>query len=87
MSVLTGMVLSAEDIMARALNRAELTHFSLDARAYSRSLAATAKVDSTRISRFEAARRRVNQERALSLGTSRAHRAWEAWNAAAPLAP
>ncbi|WP_434381461.1 M16 family metallopeptidase [Melittangium boletus] len=52
MFVLTGLALQAEDVMSRAVSRAERTHFSLDARAFSRSLAATAKVDSTRISRF-----------------------------------
>ncbi|ATB38678.1 peptidase M16 [Cystobacter fuscus] len=52
LSVLTGMALEAEDVLERALSRAALTHFSLDARAYSRALAGVAKVDATRISRF-----------------------------------
>ncbi len=52
LSVLTGMALEAEDLMDRALRRAELTHFTLDPRAYTRSLAAVAQADGTRVTRF-----------------------------------
>ncbi|WP_395838871.1 M16 family metallopeptidase [Cystobacter fuscus] len=52
LSVVTGMALESEDIMARALRRAELTHFSLDARAYMRSLASVARADANRVTRF-----------------------------------
>ncbi|HEX8434541.1 M16 family metallopeptidase [Archangium sp.] len=52
LSVLTGMALEADDLMQRALRRAELTHFTLDPRAYTRSRAAVAQVDSTRVTRF-----------------------------------
>ncbi len=52
LSVLTSMALEADDLMGRALRRAELTHFTLDPRAYTRSLAAVAQVDGNRVTRF-----------------------------------
>ncbi len=52
LSVLMGMALEAEDPLGRALRRAELTHFTLDPRAYTRSLAAVSQADSSRVTRF-----------------------------------
>ncbi|HYO55861.1 pitrilysin family protein [Archangium sp.] len=52
LSVFAGMALEADDLLDRALRRAELTHFTLDPRAYTRSLAAVAQVDSSRVTRF-----------------------------------
>jgi zinc protease len=52
LSAITGMAIEAEDLLDRALRRAELTHFTLDPRAYTRSLAAMAQADSTRVTQF-----------------------------------
>lgn len=52
LSVLVGMVLESEDVLERALRRAELTHFTLEPRAYTRSLAAMAHADGNRVTRF-----------------------------------
>lgn len=52
LSAFVGMALESEDVLDRALRRAGLTHFTLEPRAYSRSLAALAHADGTRVTRF-----------------------------------
>ncbi|KFE70788.1 M16 family metallopeptidase [Hyalangium minutum] len=51
-TVVIGMALESEDLLARAVRRAELTHFSLDARAYGRAQAALAALDGAKITDF-----------------------------------
>jgi len=51
-SVVIGMALESEDLLARAVRRAELTHFSLDARAYGRTQAALAALDGSKVTDF-----------------------------------
>ncbi len=50
--VVIGMALESEDLLARAERRAELTHFSLDARAYGRTQSALAALDGARVTDF-----------------------------------
>ncbi|NMO19201.1 insulinase family protein, partial [Pyxidicoccus fallax] len=50
--VVTGMVLESEDLLSRAVRRAELTHFMLDARAYSRSQVALAGLNGSKVTDF-----------------------------------
>lgn len=50
--VTVGMALESEDLLARAVRRAELTHFSLDARAYGRTQAALATLDGAKVTSF-----------------------------------
>lgn len=47
-----GMTRESEDLLARAVRRAELTHFSLDARAYGRTQAALAALDGAKVTNF-----------------------------------
>ncbi|WP_338864489.1 M16 family metallopeptidase [Myxococcus stipitatus] len=51
-SVVTGMVLESEDLLARTTRRAELTHFMLDARAYSRMQKALMTLDGGKLTDF-----------------------------------
>jgi zinc protease len=51
-TVVVGMALDSEDLLARARTRAELTHFSLDARAYGRTQSALAALDGAKIAQF-----------------------------------
>ncbi len=51
-SVVIGMALESEDLLARAERRAELTHFSLDARAYGRTQTALAMLDGAKVTDF-----------------------------------
>jgi zinc protease len=51
-TVVVGMALEAEDLLARAVRRAELTHFSLDARAYGRTQGALAALDGAKVTGF-----------------------------------
>ncbi|MFL5347386.1 MAG: M16 family metallopeptidase [Hyalangium sp.] len=51
-SVVIGMALESEDLLARAVRRAELTHFSLDARAYGRTQGALAAIDGATVTDF-----------------------------------
>ena len=51
-SAFIGMALESEDLLARAERRAELTHFSLDARAYGRTQAALGMLDGAKVSNF-----------------------------------
>jgi zinc protease len=51
-SVVIGMALESEDLLARAVRRAELTHFSLDARAYGRTQTALAALDGAKVTDF-----------------------------------
>jgi zinc protease len=51
-TIVVGMALESEDLLARAVNRAELTHFSLDARAYGRTQAALAALDGAKVTEF-----------------------------------
>jgi zinc protease len=51
-TVVIGMALESEDLMARAVRRAELTHFSLDARAYGRTQAALSALDGSKVTDF-----------------------------------
>ncbi|WP_241758012.1 M16 family metallopeptidase [Myxococcus landrumensis] len=50
--VVTGMVLESEDLLARTTRRAELTHFMLDARAYSRMQKALLALDGGKLTDF-----------------------------------
>ncbi|WP_342375449.1 insulinase family protein [Myxococcus stipitatus] len=50
--VVTGMVLESEDLLARTTRRAELTHFMLDARAYSRMQKALLSLDGGKLTDF-----------------------------------
>lgn len=50
--VTVGMALESEHLLARAVRRAELTHFSLDARAYGRTQAALAALDGSKVTDF-----------------------------------
>jgi zinc protease len=50
--VVVGMALEAEDLLARAVRRAELTHFSLDARAYGRTQSALLALNGSKVSDF-----------------------------------
>ena len=52
LATLTGRMLEAEDLLARARSRAALTHFSLDAQASTRALAAVARVEASHVTRF-----------------------------------
>jgi zinc protease len=60
--VVVGMALESEDLLARAVRRAELTHFSLDARAYGRTQAALTALDGSKVTDF--AYRWLQRERA-----------------------
>jgi zinc protease len=51
-SVVMGMALDSQDVLARAQQRAELTHFSLDARAYGRTQQALAGLTSGTMTDF-----------------------------------
>ena len=51
-TVVMGMALESEDLLARAERRAELTHFSLDARAYGRTQAALGALDGAKVTDF-----------------------------------
>ncbi len=64
-AVVIGMTLEAEDLLARATRRAELTHFLLDVRAYSRSQAALAALDGGKVTDF--AYKWLQRERARTL--------------------
>jgi zinc protease len=50
--VVIGMALESEELLARAERRAELTHFSLDARAYGRTQAALSVLDGAKVTNF-----------------------------------
>ncbi|QRK06436.1 insulinase family protein [Archangium violaceum] len=52
LSAISDMALEAEHVVSRAVRRAELTHFNLDARAYSRSLQALAQLSASDITDF-----------------------------------
>ncbi|NTX59486.1 insulinase family protein [Myxococcus sp. CA051A] len=51
-NVITGMVLESEDLMARTVRRAELTHFMLDVRGYTRSQMALMTIDGGKVTDF-----------------------------------
>ncbi|WP_224241153.1 M16 family metallopeptidase [Hyalangium gracile] len=51
-SAVMGMALDAEDLLERALSRAELTHFTLDARSYGRTQAALASIGSSKMTEY-----------------------------------
>ncbi|MCP3098862.1 insulinase family protein [Myxococcus sp. K15C18031901] len=51
-NVITGMVLESEDLLERTIRRAELTHFMLDVRGYSRSQMALMAIDGGRVTDF-----------------------------------
>jgi zinc protease len=51
-TVVVGMALDAEDLVSRAVRRAEVTHFSLDARAYGRIQSALAALDGSKLTDF-----------------------------------
>lgn len=50
--VVTGMVLESEDLLARTVRRAELTHFTLDVRAYTRSQMALMGLNGSKVTEF-----------------------------------
>jgi len=50
--VVTGMVLESEDLLARTVRRAELTHFMLDVRAYTRSQMALMGLNGSKVTDF-----------------------------------
>jgi len=52
LSAISDMALEAEHLVNRAVRRAELTHFNLDARAYSRSLQAMAQLSASNVTDF-----------------------------------
>jgi zinc protease len=52
LAAISDMALEAENLVDRAVRRAELTHFNLDARAYSRSLQAMAQLGASSVTDF-----------------------------------
>jgi len=62
LGAISDMALEAENLMDRAVRRAELTHFNLDARAYSRSLQAMAQLSASNLADF--AYKYLSRERA-----------------------
>ncbi|WP_228557243.1 pitrilysin family protein [Myxococcus sp. AB025B] len=51
-NVITGMVLESEELLSRTVRRAELTHFMLDARGYTRSQRALMTLDGGKVTDF-----------------------------------
>ncbi|MFY2560607.1 M16 family metallopeptidase [Corallococcus terminator] len=51
-NVITGMVLESEDLLARTTRRAELTHFMLDVRGYTRAQMALMTIDGGKVTDF-----------------------------------
>ncbi|MCE9667684.1 insulinase family protein [Myxococcus stipitatus] len=51
-NVVTGMVLESEDLLSRTIRRAELTHFMLDVRGYTRSQMALMSIDGGKMTDF-----------------------------------
>ncbi|WP_275902346.1 M16 family metallopeptidase [Myxococcus eversor] len=51
-NVITGMVLESEDLMSRTVRRAELTHFMLDVRGYTRAQMALMTIDGGKVTDF-----------------------------------